>query len=153
MASASTSGVARWFLLPLIGTVAALALVAPVGAQVTTLRPITPELAVPQIDYRAEYEKLRARNQELRAENAALRAQLDEWSRKGGSLVHAYCDTPTLSRSSAGASNDCAASGYACEPVSGLCRTSANSSSDCAGTWIYCATTRQCVAPSPGACR
>lgn len=126
---------------------------APAAAQVTQLRPITPQIDTSvQIDYRAEYEKLRARNQELRAENAALRAQLDEWTRRGGSLVHAYCESDTVSRSTAGDRNDCAASGYACEPVSGLCRTSANSSADCAGTWIYCPTNRQCVAPDPRAC-
>jgi hypothetical protein len=125
----------------------------PVAAQVTNLRPITaPIEAVPMIDYKAEYEKFKARNQELRSENAALKARLDEWTRKGGSLVHAYCESSTVSRSSAGARNDCAVNGFNCEPVSGLCRTVANSSSDCAGTYLYCPTTRQCVPPDPRAC-
>lgn len=101
--------------------------------QVATVKPImAPRVNELQVDWKAEFEKERARNQQLRAENEALKAQLAEWTRKGGSLVHAYCETPTVSANSAGARNDCAVSGYGCEPVSGLCRTVARSSNDCA---------------------
>jgi len=107
---------------------------APLSAQnVSSVRPIaTPNISAIQIDYKAKWEQERSKNQQLRDENSGLRAQLDAWTNKGGSQVHAYCETPTLSVSSAGARNDCAASGYGCEPVSGLCRTVARSSNDCA---------------------
>lgn len=122
-----------------------------------TVAPVRPMVAAPKvdtivIDYRQQWEKERAKNQALRDENARLGQQLAEWTRRGGSQVHAYCETPTLSRSSAGASNDCAVAGFGCEPVSGLCRTVANSSADCAAGYIYCATNRQCVRDA-NACR
>lgn len=107
---------------------------APLAAQnVGAVRPmVTPNLNAIQIDYKQQWEKEREKNRQLREENTRLQSQLAEWTRKGGSLVHAYCETPTMSVSSAGARNDCAASGYGCEPVSGLCRTMARSSNDCA---------------------
>ncbi|MFC5571328.1 hypothetical protein ACFPN1_14785 [Lysobacter yangpyeongensis] len=107
---------------------------APLSAQnVTTVKPmVAPNVGAIQIDYRQQWEKEREKNRQLRDENARLQSQLAEWTRKGGSLVHAYCETPTLSVNSAGARNDCAASGYGCEPVSGLCRTSVRSSDQCA---------------------
>ena len=116
-----------WILLSLL-------VAAPLSAQnVSSVRPMaTPNISAIQIDYKAKWEQERSKNQQLRDENSGLRAQLDAWTNKGGSQVHAYCETPTLSVSSAGARNDCAASGYGCEPVSGLCRTVARSSNDCA---------------------
>lgn len=118
-----------------------------------TPRPmVAPKVDTIVVDYRQQWEKERAKNQELRNENAQLRQQLSEWTSRGGSQVHAYCETPTLSRNSAGASNDCAVAGFACEPASGLCRTVANSSADCAAGYIYCATNRQCVRDA-NACR
>ena len=77
-----------------------------------------------------------------------LRSQLEAWTGKGGSLVHAYCETPSLSRNSAGASNDCATSGYNCEPVSGLCRTSAANSSECAAGYNWCVYGNRCIPKS-----
>lgn len=111
---------------------------APLTAQqLQSVKPmVAPNTGALQIDYRAQWEKERAKNAELRAENARLTTQLQEWTRKGGSLVHAYCATPTVSANSSGARNDCAASGYTCEPVSGLCRTSVNTSADCAAGWL-----------------
>ena len=102
-----------------------------------TVAPVRPMVAAPKldtvaIDYRQQWEKERAKNQALRDENARLSQQLAAWTQRGGSQVHAYCEPPTLSRNSAGASNDCAVSGFGCEPVSGLCRTVASSSADCA---------------------
>jgi hypothetical protein len=106
----------------------------PLSAQtVTGVKPMAvPNINAIQIDYKQQYEKEREKNQQLRNENAGLQSQLAEWTRKGGSLVHAYCETPTVSMNSSGARNDCAASGYGCEPVSGTCRTMARSSDDCA---------------------
>lgn len=116
-----------WGLLSLLAS-------APLSAQnVSPMRPmVAPNVNAIQIDYKTQWDQERAKNQALRNENASLRAQLEAWTRKGGSQVHAYCETPTLSANSAGARNDCAASGYACEPVSGLCRTMARTSNDCA---------------------
>ncbi len=118
---------ARWGLL-------ALFVAAPLSAQnASQVRPMaTPKVNAIQIDYKQQWETERQKNKQLREENARLQAQLAEWTRKGGSLVHAYCETPTMSATSAGARNDCAASGYTCEPVSGLCRTMVRSSDECA---------------------
>lgn len=115
-------------------TALALLVAGPLSAQTMTgVKPMaTPNINTIQVDYKQQYEKEREKNQQLRTQNASLQSQLAEWTRKGGSLVHAYCETPTISANSAGARNDCAASGYACEPVSGMCRTMARSSDDCA---------------------
>lgn len=120
----------------------------PVAAQTApVLRPmVAPRIAAStEIDYKAQYEQERTRSQQLREENDSLRAALAAWTSKGGSLVHAYCETPARSASSAGASNDCAASGYTCEPVSGLCRTSAANSSECASGHTWCVYGNRCV--------
>jgi len=117
-----------WMLLTLL-------IAAPLSAQnVGSVRPMVApgNINAIQIDYKQQWEKERDKNQQLRNENAQLQSQLAEWTRKGGSLVHAYCETPTLSVTSAGARNDCAASGYGCEPASGLCRTMVRSSDQCA---------------------
>ena len=124
-----------------------------VAQTVGTVRPmVAPKVDTMAIDYRQQWEKERARNQELRNENARLSQQLAAWTSRGGSQVHAYCETPTLSRNSAGASNDCAVAGFGCEPVSGLCRTVASTSADCAVGYLYCANNRQCVRDA-NACR
>lgn len=117
----------RWILLLLL-------VAAPLSAQnVVGMKPMAvPNVNAVQVDYRQQFEKEREKNQQLRAENARLQSQLAEWTRRGGSLVHAYCETPTVSANSSGARNDCAATGYGCEPVSGLCRTVARTSNDCA---------------------
>lgn len=120
----------------------------PVGpAAATTVAPPAAEVAAGTLpkDYEALYRKEAEKARELRAEVQSLTARLAEISRPGGSLVQAYCESPTLSRNTAGASNDCASAGYACEPVSGLCRTSARSSADCAAGSVYCATRANCV--------
>lgn len=88
------------------------------------------------IDYQAQYRREVEKNRQLRGENDGLRNQLAEYTRRGGSLVHAYCETETVSRNTAGARNDCAPTGYKCEPVGGLCRTSANDSNQCADGFL-----------------
>ncbi|GAB3379932.1 hypothetical protein [Lysobacter fragariae] len=111
-------------------------LATPVLAQnLQAVRPMvapTPQVNTVQIDYKQQFEKSQLRNKQLRLENEDLRAKLAQWTSKGGSLVHAYCETPTLSRNSAGADSNCATNGYTCEPVSGLCRTMVRSSAECA---------------------
>jgi hypothetical protein len=128
--------------------------VRPIGPTV----PVAPTTAAPSDaaslpkDYQAMYQKEAAKNRELRAQVDSLTARIAEMTRPGGSLVQAYCETPTMSRNTAGASNDCARTGYGCEPVSGLCRTTARSTDECAAGYVYCATNATCV-NSADACR
>ena len=119
--------VSRWAVLALLMS-------APLAAQnVSAVKPmVAPNVGAVAIDYKQQWEKEREKNQQLRQDNARLQSQLAEWTRKGGSLVHAYCETPTMSVNSVGARSDCAANGYGCEPVSGLCRTVVRSSDQCA---------------------
>ena len=75
--------------------------------------------------------KLREENRVLRAENASLKDRIANMTTPGGSAVHAYCPTETVSRNTAGAEANCAASGYKCEDVSGLCHKTCSSSDQC----------------------
>lgn len=138
-----------------IALLAALVLIAGVlqAQTMTRVRPValpTPVAADPSAvslpkDYQALYQKEAEKNRQLKAEVATLTSRIAEITRPGGSLVQAYCETPTLSRNTAGAQNDCATSGFACEPVSGLCRTSARSSAECAAGFTYCVIRGNCV--------
>jgi hypothetical protein len=94
----------------------------------------------------AQIAKLRAEKREVDAKLAEALATIDEWTRKGGSLVHAYCESDEVSRSSAGATENCAASGYACSPVEGTCRRSCNVTTDCAGYHVCDTAAHVCVA-------
>jgi hypothetical protein len=133
--------------------VAGLALVVllPVAAQVRMVKlpqaasqtATAPTAAV--IDYQAQYAKEVEKNKVLRNENTSLRAQLDSYTSRTGARVTAYCETPTLSRNTAGASNDCSRNGFGCEPVSGLCRTVAHSTDECAAGYVYCSLHNNCV--------
>lgn len=143
----------------LLMLVAGLAVLGVAGAQgvqrmqdVRQVAPAPPPVQGVQVDYKRLYEREREKNAQLRAEIDGLKTRLGEMTRPGGSLVQAYCESPTVSRNTAGARNDCAASGYACEPVSGLCRTRASTSNDCAPGHLYCATTGTCVVADPAAC-
>jgi hypothetical protein len=134
-------------------SVAGLALVVllPVAAQVRMVKlpqaasqtATAPTAAV--IDYQAQYAKEVEKNKVLRNENTSLRAQLDSYTSRTGARVTAYCETPTLSRNTAGASNDCSRNGFGCEPVSGLCRTVAHSTDECAAGYVYCSLHNNCV--------
>jgi hypothetical protein len=109
------------------------------------------------IDEHAANQKLSARIAELRRENAALnatvvslKANLAAFTSKGGSAVHAYCeDTPSagsgLSVTTAGAREDCAGSGYLCQPVSGLCRTTCQTTAMCAPGWVCDTDAQHCI--------
>jgi len=122
-----------------LGAMAASAQNAPPMSRVPApaARTVSPQLSQAlAIDWQAQYRKEVEKNQGLRGENDGLRHQLAEYTRRGGSLVHAYCETRTVSRNTAGASNDCARDGYTCEPVSGLCRTSANDSDQCSDGFL-----------------
>jgi hypothetical protein len=134
--------------------VAGLALITlvPVAAQVRMVKlpqpAATTTAAVPStavIDWQAQYRKEVEKNKALRNENTSLQSQLAAYTSRTGSRVTAYCETPTLSRNTAGASNDCSRNGFGCEPVSGLCRTVAHSSDECAAGYVFCSLHNTCV--------
>lgn len=96
-------------------------------------------------DAQAQIAKLRAEKRDLDAKLTEALATIDAWTKKGGSLVHAYCESEEVSRSSAGASEDCSASGYRCSPVEGTCRRSCNVTTDCAGYHVCDTAAHVCV--------
>lgn len=96
------------------------------------------ELQTEEAVMRREIAQLKRENERLAAENATLKAQVQGYSVLGGSLVHAYCSSDTVSMNTAGGSADCAASGYACDKVSGLCKTRCETSADCGGSGSNC---------------
>ena len=153
-----------FLLVPLLG---------PAAAQVTTIKPgiIRPNIEKAQPNTqpkpvfdvandperaRALISKLRTSNRQLRQQMTntltdlqALRIQLDEMKRKGGSQVLAQCVTPSESRNTAGASEDCYASGYTCGDVSGLCHRSCSSSTMCAPGFVCDIGAARCIVPPP----
>ena len=83
-------------------------------------------------DAQGQIAKLRAEKRDLDARLTDALATIDNWTKKGGSLVHAYCASDTLSQRSDGAGQeDCAHNGYTCNQVDGMCRTSCNDSAQC----------------------
>ena len=101
---------------------------------------------------RALIDKLNKDKRELKlqlSESAAklneAMATIDQWTQKGGSLVHAYCESEEVSRNSAGATENCADSGYRCAPVEGTCRKSCNVTTDCAGYHVCDTAAHVCV--------
>jgi cell division protein FtsB len=99
---------------------------------------------------KAANKQLRENNKLLRAENASLKDKLAAITTRGGSQVRAYCPTGTTSRNTAGAEADCAASGYTCEDVSGLCRTTCQSSDMCAGGYTCDVGAGRCIYTAGG---
>ena len=83
---------------------------------------------------RAKIAELNRKNRDLDGRLTEALATIDQWTKKGGKLVHAYCESDEVSRNSAGAVENCAMSGYGCAPVEGTCRRSCTVSSECAGT-------------------
>jgi hypothetical protein len=120
-------------------------LAAPAAAQMAPMMRAVQLSPQAVIDYQAQYQQEVEKNKALRGENTSLKAQLAAFAGRGGSRVTAYCETPTLSRNTAGASNDCSNNGFGCEPVSGLCRTTAHSSDECAAGYVYCSVHANCV--------
>jgi len=70
-----------------------------------------------------------------------------EMTRAGGSLVRAMCVSPTLSRNTAGAEENCAASGYTCASVEGTCHRQCTSTDQCAAGFVCDIGERRCVVP------
>jgi hypothetical protein len=141
----------------------ALLLVAPGAAQVTrpVIQPVVisplPQIAPLEVDdnhitkvmtleeANALIAKLKEERREKSLELRAALERINEMTRFGGSLVQAYCTSDTMSRNSAGASEDCAAGGYNCDRVSGLCHRRAAISDHCAEGFLFNA--NACVTP------
>jgi hypothetical protein len=82
-------------------------------------------------DARKRIQQLARDKRELAAKLKEANATIEQMTSRRGSLVRAYCESRTLSRNTAGASEDCAPTGYICNEVSGLCKTSCTISPDC----------------------
>lgn len=107
---------------------------------------MTPESAKKAIEQlRAERSELKTSLSETNTRLAEAIARIDEMTKPTGSLVRAYCASPTLSRNTAGAEEDCAAGGYGCDQVSGLCHRTATNSLMCSSGFNWDARTNQCV--------
>jgi hypothetical protein len=74
-----------------------------------------------------------------------LEDQVRAMTKPGGRLVRSYCDGDSMSRNTAGAENNCASRGYACEPVSGLCYARCSNNYQCALGWVCDAGAANCV--------
>jgi hypothetical protein len=130
---------------------AAVLIVSPAIAQVMVQPikrvPVLPPTAVvePGNDFASKVmtiEEARARISQLlkekREANAKLTealATLDEMTKRGGSLVHAYCADEYTSRNTAGGEQKCER--YTCNQVSGLCNQMATSSAMCASGFSW----------------
>ncbi|QIL01394.1 hypothetical protein G7078_00345 [Sphingomonas sinipercae] len=100
-----------------------------------------------QKDKRAMREKMQTTLLEL--QNA--RTTIDEMTRVGGSLVRAQCVSSTLSRTTSGVEENCAASGYMCAGTEGTCHRSCTTSSQCAAGFVCDTGASRCVTPPPPA--
>jgi hypothetical protein len=95
--------------------------------------------------------QLREKNKALRNENAALKERLAQTTTRGGSLVKAWCPTPTVARTTAGDESNCAAGGYNCDPVSGQCRTTCQTSDHCSINFTCDPPSGKCISTINGA--
>ena len=129
----------------------------------TEVQPLQQQQAPGELNYqdpeamKAALAKLKKEKRELRSQLATTladlqnaRMTLDEMTRKGGSLVTAQCASRHLSRNTAGAEENCAASGYACEDVSGLCKRMCNVTTDCAHGFVCDTAVSRCIVPPTG---
>lgn len=161
-----------------IAVAAAVVLAVPALAQIvpgTVLRPMIPPLQIDKIQTtqptykpimvdpaldpdraRALIAKLqkdkramRDKMQQTLAELQNARTTIDEMTRVGGSLVRAQCVSETLSRTTSGIEENCAASGYTCAGTEGTCHRSCNVSSQCAAGFVCDTGASRCVAPPP----
>lgn len=82
---------------------------------------------------------------ELNAKLTEALATIQQMTTREGSQVRAYCESKDVSRNTAGATENCADSGFSCSPVDGLCRKSCTVATDCAGYFNCDAVSRTCV--------
>jgi hypothetical protein len=89
--------------------------------------------------------RLYREKRELNAKLTDALTTIDQMTSRGGSLVRAYCESEDVSRTTAGAIENCAESGYRCAPVEGTCRRSCNVTTDCAGYHVCDTAAHVCV--------
>jgi membrane-associated HD superfamily phosphohydrolase len=111
---------------------------------------MTPEMEIDALKKKIvklqdQNKQLTDQNKQLTDQNSKLSQQISEMTKKGGSQVKAYCESQSLSKNTAGATNSCASSGYNCEPVSGLCYNQCTSSDHCVPGWVCDTAERRCV--------
>ncbi len=95
----------------------------------------------------AENAKLKQKIKTLNDEIAALNGRIVNFTSKGGSEVHAYCESQFMSVNTAGAREDCSYSGYVCGEVTGLCKTQCNVTDDCSPGFVCDTEVHVCVRP------
>lgn len=122
---------------------------APVQAQrITPVQPapvaVAPDPSAAQVDTdvvdpQGTIDRLRTQNRKLKADNERLKQdllrvedRLEQMTTRSGSAVRAYCENPSTSRNTAGASRACGA--YVCDEVSGLCPDRCTTSDQCSGS-------------------
>jgi len=164
---------------PLLVLAALAALAVPAIAQIAPVRIVRPVEPPPQVHNiqitpqdqqltfdvandperaKALISRLRAKNRELRGQMTvtlgdlqSLRAQLDEITRRGGSMVMAQCVSDTLSRrSDGGGEENCAASGYRCASVEGTCHRQCTTTAMCSPGFLCDTAASRCVPPPRG---
>lgn len=161
----------------MIAAIAALFVAIPALAQMTPMRIARP-IAPPQVarvaptpysplvvDPANDPERARALIAKLQKDKRAMRDKMqqalaqvqeltrtiDEMTRAGGSLVRAQCVSPTLSRTTSGVEENCAASGYMCGGTEGTCLRSCSNSSQCASGYVCDTGPGKCIIPPPPA--
>ena len=123
----------------------ALLVVTPALAQVMQVRrpviavPVTPQAMESNDDIaqkvmtieeaKAQIAKLNREKREANAKLAEALATIDQMTKKGGSLVRAYCSDRSVSTNTAGGSEDCGR--YICGESEGLCKKQCSASTDC----------------------
>jgi hypothetical protein len=122
--------------------------IAPVGADQVKLPPAEDVAKVDTVaadpeQARKTINQLRREKRELNQKLTEALARIDEMTRRGGSLVSAYCESPSVSRNTAGATENCGA--YRCGEVDGLCRKTCNVTTDCAGYHVCDTAAHVCV--------
>lgn len=100
---------------------------------------------------RKDKREMREKMQSTLVELQNARATIDEMTRLGGTLVRAQCVSDTLSRTTSGVEENCAASGYSCGGAEGTCRRTCNTTGDCASGFVCDTGASRCVAPPPPA--
>lgn len=98
---------------------------------------------------RKDKREMREKMQSTLVELQNARATIDEMTRLGGSLVRAQCVSDTLSRTTSGQEENCAASGYTCAGSEGTCHRSCSSTGQCAAGFVCDTGAGRCVAPPP----
>ena len=89
--------------------------------------------------------ELAREKRELNGRLTEALATIDQMTKRGGSLVRAYCESDELSRNTAGETENCGASGYRCAPVEGTCRHACNVTTECAGYFTCDTEAHVCV--------